>query len=106
LIPKWRRAFGWPAVSFSTLIAGFWGFCGRIENFHAVWSIANLRKNLARMVGQCVCPRTLVLEPKVGLTGGFESFPTSRVLTVLVAFLAAAPGQPKGWPPREEALTP
>jgi hypothetical protein len=59
----------------STLIAGFWGFWGRIENFHAGRYIANLRKNLARMVGPCECPRTLVLEPKVGLSGGFESFP-------------------------------
>jgi len=51
LIPKWRRACGWPAVSFSTLIAGFWGFWGSIENFHAGWHLANLRRNLALTVG-------------------------------------------------------
>lgn len=106
MVPEWRPACGWPAVAFSTLIAGCWGFWGRIENFHAGWSIANLRKNLALRVGSCVFPRSLVLEPKVGLTFGFESFPVNRVPTVLVAFLAAAPGQPKGWLHREKALTP
>ena len=82
----------------STLIAGFWGFWGRIENFHAGCYIANLRKNLALTVGRCVPPRTLVLEPKVGLTGGSESSSPSRVLTVLVVSPTAATGQPKGRP--------
>jgi len=60
LIPKWRRACGWSAVSFSTLIAGFWGFWGSIENFHEGWYFTSLWRNLVLMLGQYLSPMIIV----------------------------------------------
>ncbi|MGO8735148.1 MAG: hypothetical protein ACLQVM_20415 [Terriglobia bacterium] len=42
LLPKWQRILGWSAVSISTLVSGFWGFWGSIENFHEGWYFTSL----------------------------------------------------------------
>jgi hypothetical protein len=56
LIPKWQRIVGWSAVSISTLVAGFWGFWGSIENFHEGWYFTSLWRNLVLMLVQYLSP--------------------------------------------------
>jgi hypothetical protein len=58
--PMWQRIVGWSAVSISTLVAGFWGFWGSIENFHEGWFSPGLWKNLALMFVQYLSPMIIV----------------------------------------------
>jgi hypothetical protein len=59
--PTWQRIVGWSAVSISTLVAGFWGFWGSIENFHEGWFWPSLWRNLALMFVQYLSPMIIIV---------------------------------------------
>ena len=60
LSPRCQQIIGWTAVAISTLVAGFWGFWGSIENFHEGWYFASLWRNLALMLVQYLGPMIVV----------------------------------------------
>ena len=95
LTPKWQRICGWTAVSISTLVAGFWGFWGSIENFHEGWYFTSLWRNLVLMLVQYLSPMLIVVGlSTIAIRWRRAALPIFGALAVAAAFFfhgAAAP---------------
>jgi hypothetical protein len=78
---------GWTAVSISTLVAGFWGFWGSIENFHEGWYSTSLWRNLVLMLVQYLGPMIIVVGLSAIAVGWRRAaLPIFGTMAVAVAF--------------------
>jgi hypothetical protein len=49
LSDKWKKIFGWVAISITILLSSLWAFWGIVENFHEGWYSTSIWENLVMM---------------------------------------------------------